>query len=184
MSAPSGSVSTLFITGAPGSGKTALAKEISELLWRVNEPHAVIDIDELARAVLPETTSNFYLDLAAENLAAVWANYAALGVRRVVLARIIQTAEDLDWFGRAIPGCDMHVCVVRSEPEVIDARLTRREPGLARAFLRQVAAEMDVTLSGLGPDALVVDNCAETRITELAMDVLARLDWPRPLTEH
>jgi Cdc6-like AAA superfamily ATPase len=30
-------VPTLFITGAPGSGKTAFAKEVSELLWQVDE---------------------------------------------------------------------------------------------------------------------------------------------------
>jgi adenylylsulfate kinase-like enzyme len=52
-------VPTLFITGAPGSGKTALAKEVSELLWRMREPHAVVDVDELSRGVLPGGTSDF-----------------------------------------------------------------------------------------------------------------------------
>jgi nucleoside-triphosphatase THEP1 len=30
----------LLITGPPGSGTTALAKEISEVSWRAREPHA------------------------------------------------------------------------------------------------------------------------------------------------
>jgi adenylylsulfate kinase-like enzyme len=38
-------VDVLFLTGQPGAGKSAVAKELSELLWRVREPHAVIDLD-------------------------------------------------------------------------------------------------------------------------------------------
>ena len=49
-------VEVLFLTGQPGSGKTALAKELSELLWQCREPHAVIDLDELCRGVLPTPT--------------------------------------------------------------------------------------------------------------------------------
>ena len=65
-------VPTLFITGAPGSGKTTLAREMSEILALVLEPYALIDLDELARGVIPEQSLDFNLDLAVDNLAAVW----------------------------------------------------------------------------------------------------------------
>lgn len=37
-------VPVLLVTGAPGAGKTALAKEIGEQLFTAGEPHAVIDL--------------------------------------------------------------------------------------------------------------------------------------------
>ena len=42
-------VEVLFLTGQPGAGKTAVAKELGELLWKIREPHAIIDLDELCR---------------------------------------------------------------------------------------------------------------------------------------
>ena len=42
-------IPVLLLTGAPGAGKTALAKEIGEQLFHAAVPHAVIDLDELAR---------------------------------------------------------------------------------------------------------------------------------------
>ena len=137
---PDPEVPTLFITGAPGSGKTALAKEVSELLWRVDEPHAVVDVDELCRGVLPEGTTDFNRALAVENLAAVWANFERAGVRRLVLARVIQSAEDLDLFAQAIPGCDLAVCRVTAPRSTIVDRIRRREAGSAASFLERVHA--------------------------------------------
>ena len=96
----------------PVPGKTALAKEVSELLWQVDEPHAVIDVNELCRGVLPAGTTDFNRSLAVENLAAVWANFERAGVRRLVLARAIQSADDLDYFAQAISGCTLAACRV------------------------------------------------------------------------
>ncbi len=173
-------VAALFITGAPGSGKTALAKEISELLWQVNEPHAVIDIDELCRGVLPHANADFNRDLAARNLAAVWANFAAEGVRRVVLARIVQAAEDIAHFENAIPGCSLAVCRVNADPSTIEARLHQREPGSARDFLSRVTHDLADTITNLDLACIDVLNGRSTSIVRLAFEVLERADWPRP----
>jgi dephospho-CoA kinase len=172
-------VPTLFITGAPGSGKTALAKEVSELLWRVDEPHAVVDLDELCRGVLPGGTADFNRTLAFENLAAVWTNFYAAGVRRLVLARVIQSAADLDLFAEAIPGCNLAVCRVSAERSTIIDRIQRREPGLAAAFLESVSRDLDDEIARLDLPGLVVEN-GDSSITDLALDVLERIDWPRP----
>ncbi len=52
-------IEVLFLTGQPGAGKTAVAKELGELLRQSHEPHAIIDLDELCRGVLPNGTPNF-----------------------------------------------------------------------------------------------------------------------------
>lgn len=49
-----GRVPTLFVTGAPGAGKTALLREVSEILSRAEEPHAYLDFNfALAAAYWP-----------------------------------------------------------------------------------------------------------------------------------
>ncbi len=179
--AETNAVPTLFITGAPGSGKTALAKEVSELLWRVHEPHAVVDVDELCRGVLPEGTSDFNRALAVENLAAVWANFERAGVRRLVLARVIQSAEDLDRFAQAIPGCDLAVCRVTAPRSTIVDRIRRREAGSAASFLERVSRELDGEIARLDLPGFVVENGDARSIGDLALEVLERIDWPRPM---
>jgi dephospho-CoA kinase len=173
-------VPTLFITGAPGSGKTALAKEVSELLWQVDEPHAVIDLDELCRGVLPGGTTDFNRALAVENLAAVWANFERVGVRRLVLARVIQSADDLDSFAQAIPHCDLAVCRVTAPRSTIVDRIRRREVGSAAPFLERVSCELDDEVPRLDLPGFVVENRESRSITELAFEVLERINWPRP----
>ena len=176
------SVPTLFITGAPGSGKTALAKEVSELLWQVDEPHAVVDVDELCRGVLPGGTTDFNRALAVENLAAVWANFERAGVRRLVLARVIQSADDLDYFAQAIPDCDLAVCRVTAPRSTIVDRIRQRERrGRLRRSSNVSSRELDDEVARLDLPGFVVENGDSRSITDLALDVLERINWPRPL---
>jgi hypothetical protein len=108
-------VEAVLITGPPGSGKTAIAKEMSESLWRSSEPHAVIELDELCCGVLPAATADFNHQLAVDNLRAVWANFAALGVRRLVLTRIVQTDNEIDRYAQAVPGIKLSICPRRTQ---------------------------------------------------------------------
>ena len=171
-------VPALFLTGAPGSGKTAVAHEISELLWQIGEPHAVIDVDELARGVLPTGSDDFNLALAATNLAAVWENFRAVGVRRLVLARIVQGPEELQRLCDALPDCDITVCRVTATRQEIRERIARREAGSAREFLLNVSERVNGALDGAGLPGFVVENNASSQLTRVAQQILDRLGWP------
>jgi len=81
----------LVLNGSPGSGKTTLANAIGERLREIDTPHAVIDVDELAR-VHPEIGSS----LGWKNLRAIWPNYTALPNLKVILPVCIDTKRDLD----------------------------------------------------------------------------------------
>jgi hypothetical protein len=101
-------IPVLFVTRAPGAGKTALAKEIGEQLFHAKEPHAVIDVDELARVRPATPDEDAWGNLIVENLEAIWPNYQALGIQRLILAGIIRSAATIDAYRSAIPGRRPH----------------------------------------------------------------------------
>lgn len=169
-------VEVLFLTGQPGSGKTATAKELSELLWQRREPHAVIDPDELCRGLLPATTHDFNRALAVANLRAVWANFYAAGVRRLILSRIIESADDLDRFMSAIPYAHMTVCLLRVPEKTIRQRIIEREAGSARDFLLTLTPRIAEKIARLELPGITVDN-GQRPLTEVAREILERAGW-------
>ncbi len=174
-------VEVLFLTGQPGAGKTAVAKELSDLLWRIHEPHAVIDLDELCRGVLPTPTTNFNRDLAVLNLKAVWANFYAVGVRRLILSRIIQSSDDLDHFASAVPNAHMIVCLLQAPAATIQQRIIQRDPGSNQEFLLSATTKIAAQLALLHLPGFQIDN-SQRPLNEVAREVLAQADWPCPLT--
>jgi hypothetical protein len=153
---------------------------MSEILALVPEPHAFIDLDELARGVVPDQSLDFNLDLAVDNLAAVWDNFHDRGVRRAILARVVQSERDIDRLARAIPGCDLTICRVVADGALANDRIRERDPGLEAAFVTEVAPEVSDQMEELDLPGFTVDNNSGTPITELAFEVLRRTGWPRP----
>jgi adenylylsulfate kinase-like enzyme len=172
-------VAVLFLTGQPGAGKTAVAKELGELLWQSREPHAIIDLDELCRGVLPTQTSDFNRSLAIANLTAVWANFYAAGVRRLILARIIQSPDDLEQFGGAIPNARITICLLRAPAETIQQRITEREQGSARTFLLSVTAGIGEKIDSLELPGICVEN-DQRPLNEVAREFLESAGWQCP----
>ena len=133
-------VSALLVIGAPGSGKTALIKEISECLYRAGEHHTVIDLDELCRGVLPGADDDFLIDLAVENLTTVWGNFRRRGARRLVMARVVRSSAALDAIISAVPDCEVTVCRLSVGAETVQSRLRQREAGSSFDFLASITA--------------------------------------------
>jgi dephospho-CoA kinase len=173
---PALSVDVLFLTGQPGAGKTAVAKELSELLWQRRAPHAVIDIDELCRGLLPTRTTDFNRALAAANLQAVWANYHAAGVRRLILARIVEALDDIERFSVAIPNARVTVCLLQAPEATIRQRITEREAGSARAFLLRLTARNAEQMAALELPGFRVENDGRT-LNAVAREILERAGW-------
>ena len=82
----------LILTGSMGAGKTTALGEISDLLSRRGIAHAAIDADALDGGYFPEGKPR---DLMQRNLAAVWSSYAALGIRRLVIAYAVEGASEI-----------------------------------------------------------------------------------------
>ena len=166
------------MTGAPGAGKTALIKEISEVLYRADEHHAVVDLDELCRGVFPASAADFGLDLAIENLAAVWSNFKRRGVRRLVAARIVQSADELVRISSALPDCEFTICRLTAAPAVLESRIHRREAGSSAPFLSSVVQRLAQDIDAIEFPMITVDNGPQASIIELANQVLRSAGWP------
>jgi adenylylsulfate kinase-like enzyme len=115
-------VPVLLITGPVGVGKSTIALEVSNLLERVGTSHAVVDLDALGWAYSSPPDDPYNTRLALRNLAAVWANYAAIGVERLVIAYVVETHAELDAYREAIPGAELTIVRLRAASE------TLREP--------------------------------------------------------
>ena len=79
----------LFIGGRAGTGKTSVASALHEVLSERQIQHAVIEGDFLDMAYPPPWEH----ELDARNLRAIWANYRALGYRRLIYTNVVSVLE-------------------------------------------------------------------------------------------
>jgi dephospho-CoA kinase len=173
---------TVLLTGVPGSGKTAIAKEIGELLRRADVRYAVVDLDALGEVGPPCNSGTFNSPLIAENLAAMWPNYRAHGIDRLVLARVIAGAEEIAALRSAVPEADIRIGRVLAPVRTVIERLRMRETGVKRGFLLRIAPGLGDELSRLRLEDFTVDNGAGRSVTTVALEVLDKLGWPVPIS--
>jgi hypothetical protein len=83
----------LFIGGRSGAGKSSVGNEIHARLSAAGVRHCLIEGDNLDMAFPPPWEHH----LAERNLAAMWANYRALGYRRMIYTNTVSVrfADDL-----------------------------------------------------------------------------------------
>ncbi|HVS33147.1 MAG TPA: hypothetical protein VMS98_17035 [Thermoanaerobaculia bacterium] len=147
--------------------------EASDILTASGIVHAAIDADLLGIVHLPENSS---VDLALQNLAAVWANYAAAGVTRLLLAAAVESAADRDAVLRAIPGARITICRLRAGVSTMQERVRQREPGMLQQKLVHRVAELEAILDSTGMADFSVAN-EDRLVTEVAREILVRAGW-------
>jgi adenylylsulfate kinase len=121
-------VPTVLISGTIGSGKTTVAAELGHLLEERGIASALIDLDWLSWVHLGPDFDRLD-ELMAKNLAAVWPNFLAAGVRVVVLTRSIERESTLAALRRAIPDASLTVIRLVAPHDVIERRLRQRDAG-------------------------------------------------------
>ena len=174
--AGSSPVSVLLITGTVGAGKTALAREVAELLRRSEVAGGMIDLDALSYACPGPVEDRFNSELVLRNLEVLWPNYAARGVDHLVLARYVGAASEVDGYREAIPWSTLTVCRVTAPAKTVRERLRRREVGMERDFLVGLSQTLAAEMDGRAED-FVVDNGPDRSITDVAREVVTRMGW-------
>ena len=123
-------VPTVLITGPPGAGKTTVGAELSTRLHEPPVPHAFIDLDALSYAFPPPRDDRFNQRLVLRNLRDVWRNFAAAGATHLILARVLETRDELEGYQRAVPGAAITVVRLVAPIETLQARLLHRYSGV------------------------------------------------------
>ena len=163
----------IFIGGRSGVGKTSVAAEASHLLARAGIRHAVIEGDNLDQAY-PEPWRDG-IDLAERNLAAIWANYRAIGYSRLLFTNTVSVLQ-LPALTAAI-GTEVRafgVLLTASDASAAE-RLAQREIGTAleehieRSNRAAVRLDAESTAFRIATD--------DRSVTEVASDVLAAAGW-------
>lgn len=168
-------INVLLLTGTVGSGKTAVAAAMNDLLAEREIPNAALDLDALIWQWPPDSPWNSVLMF--ENLAAIWPNFAARGLGHLVLARVVESRSELATYADAIPGAEIVVGRVIAPLELRRQRLlSRMPPGPSRDWHLNRTVELDAILDAAEVEDFVIEN-GEQDLTEVASSGLRSAGW-------
>ena len=157
-----------------GAGKTAVLAEASDLLALRQIVHAAIDLDALGLAYLPSATCSD--GVMYSSLRSVCENYAALGVRRFLLARAIEDRAQLERCRDIIPAATMAVCRLTASIETMKRRVQMRESGVSEQEYVARVANLNVILDRARLEDFTVSN--ENRsLSDVALEMLIKAGW-------
>ncbi|AZI59209.1 adenylyl-sulfate kinase [Nakamurella antarctica] len=144
---PAKTTEVIFISGRSGVGKTSVAAELSRLFAIEDIVHALIEGDNLDQAH-PEPWRDG-IDLAEQNLAAMWRNYRAAGYSRLIFTNTVSVLE-MPSLSAAL-GADVSAigALLTANDSTAADRLAQREigSGLEDAIKRSKAAAAKLQLN-------------------------------------
>jgi hypothetical protein len=168
----------VLVTGGLGTGKTAVAVEMGEALEAARAPFAVLDLDWLCWAWAPALSYSGPHGLLCENLRAVLPNLLTAGVRHLVMARAVLTADGVTALRDAVAPIPMRVVRLTAGEDATIARLQARDTGSRLAAHLTQRAAFEQLVRAATPQAHVVDTTSGDAAAT-ASEVLRWLDWPR-----
>lgn len=123
-------VSVLLVTGPIGVGKSAVLHEADSLLIEADARHATVELEEIARC-WTKAIENSRASFVYQNLAALWSNFAAVGVSRLLLSGLVEHRSELLGVSEAVPGAVVTVVRLHAPLEILEQRIRLREPAFA-----------------------------------------------------
>jgi hypothetical protein len=168
-------VEAVLLTGLYGAGKSTVAAEMADLLEDAGAPYAALDLDWLTWCNAGPGDRAGEHAMMLRNLAAVVANYRAVGARYYVLARWIRDRAELAGVATtmAMPLRTVELGVPLDE---ITRRLAPDPTAGRRDDLAEVVAWVAGGHGGVAVADRIVDN--DRPVREVAAEILRWLGWP------
>ena len=141
----SGAKSVLFIGGRAGVGKTRVALELHWQLAAQGVKHCVVEGDTLDQAYPPPWEHGH--KLAEQNLKAMWANYRALGYRRMIYTNTVSVLETASLSAAMGDAPLVKAVLLRASDDTVKGRLELRE---SAATLQSHLNRSRLKAAGLG----------------------------------
>jgi hypothetical protein len=166
--------SLLIITGSMGAGKTSVLGEASDILAQQKIAHAALDLDAFGLAHLPSGVRSEAVMY--RNLQCVCKNYAALGVRRFLVARAIEDRASLEACRKAVSAKNAIVCRLIANIGTMQQRVKMRERGVSQEQYVARVAKLNSILdrARLEDFAVTSDNRS---VTQIAYEMLLKVGW-------
>jgi hypothetical protein len=154
----------LFVGGRAGAGKSSVGYEIHVQLSAADIRHCLIEGDNLDMAH-PEPWEHH---LAERNLAAMWANYRALGYRRMIYTNTASVLENV--IGEL-------TAAMRDDPQVTGVLLTCSDAtARQRLAQREIGSGLDWHVERSAQMARRLDRHAPAWVHRVATDARAVAD--------
>lgn len=118
-----------LVTGTVGIGKSTTGFAVAELAGSRGCPAAFLDVDGLSRFWPAPSHDPFNTDLILRNLASLAGNYADAGAELLVLAWVLENADDLVRLEEAV-GAPVSAVRLVAPPSTVEARLRHRHQGV------------------------------------------------------
>lgn len=117
---------SVFLNGTVGAGKTTTGETLHRFLSDDGISNAMIDLDQLRRSWPAPPTDRFNHELELKNLQSIAANYREVGVRRFILAGVLEGPAEVERYRIAIGGGKL--TVIRLDPplDTVQERLRKR----------------------------------------------------------
>lgn len=166
----------VILSGPVGVGKTSVGHEVSAQLEDNSVPHTFIDLDGLAQTYPRPADDQFGNALALKNLKTVWANARDAGALNLVIARVVETAADVDAIAQVVPDAQTVVFQLSAGDEVLVERVGGRELGSGHDWHVNRAIELAQSLSATGPCDYSIATDGRT-VAEIAGEIISMVDW-------
>lgn len=174
---PGATTRVLVVNGTVGAGKTTVAEVVADLLREWGVPYAWIDVDVLRRAYPTADDDPLGQAVALDHLEAMAGVLRRRGYRHVVLAEVIERADDRELYERAFDGAELAVVRLDASEGTRLARLVSRERDPWRDWHLTRTVDLAAILEVAGADDAVVPNEGDRSLREVAADVLTAARW-------
>lgn len=115
----------ILLNGSYGVGKSSALDHLADRFAARGLPFSLFDVDWFHRSWPPAADDPRNVLVEAENIRAVWANYARTGPRTPILAGVVASPEDLERYERAL-GMPVRLVLLTASAQVAERRLRGR----------------------------------------------------------